>query len=64
MILYINGNTIQLEETKPIALTKQVNTIGSLSTRQNDYVQNIKAPVTSQNNTALNYLDGKGITGY
>ena len=60
MILYINGNTIQLEETKPIALTKQVNTIGSLSTRQNDYVQNIKAPVTSQNNTALNYLGSVG----
>ena len=60
MILFINRNRIQLEEGKPIALTKQVNTIGSLSTRQNDYVQNIKVPITSENNTALNYLDSVG----
>lgn len=60
MILYINGNRIQLEKSNPTPLTKQVNTIGSLSTRQNDYVENIKAPLTSDNNRALNYLNASG----
>ena len=60
MILYINGNIIQLEKSNPIPLTKQVNTIGSLSTRQNDFVQNIKAPLTSKNNVSLDYLSSAG----
>jgi hypothetical protein len=60
VILYINGNKIQLENIKPIALTKQVNTIGSVSTRQNDYTQNLKAPLTSDNNRALDYLNAPG----
>ena len=60
MILYINGNRIQIEDDRPIALTKQVNTIESLSSRQNDYVQNIKAPITSKNNVALDFLNSVG----
>lgn len=48
-ILYINGNLIDLEESKDVARTLQVNDLGKLSNRQTNYSANIKAPKTANN---------------
>ena len=59
-ILYINGNLIELSESKPVAQTKQVNDIAKLDNRQTNYTNKFIAPLTANNLKAMEnvYLVG------
>lgn len=60
MILYISGRKIELSEKTKIAQTKQANDLVSLNTRQTNYTNRFKIPLTSNNKKALAFL---GIVG-
>lgn len=59
MILYVNGFLIE-NISKNIAQTKQVNTIGSIETRQTNYTNAGTFPKTANNVRAVEYL---GVVG-
>lgn len=47
--LYINGNLVDLSDDTVIALTKQVNDIADLESRQGDFTNKFKVPKTTRN---------------
>lgn len=59
-ILYINGNLIELSDSKPIAQTKQVNDLGKLSSKQTNFTNKFIAPPTAAN---IKALDKVGLVG-
>jgi hypothetical protein len=60
MILYIAGRKIELSEKTKVAQTKQANDLISLNTRQTNYTNRFKIPLTSSNKKAMAFL---GIVG-
>lgn len=60
MILYIAGRKIELSDKTKVAQTKQANDLISLNTRQTNYTNRFKIPLTSSNKKALAFL---GIVG-
>lgn len=60
MILYIAGRKIELSDKAKIAQTKQTNDLISLNTRQTNYTNRFKIPLTSSNKKALAFL---GVVG-
>jgi hypothetical protein len=59
-IAYINGNQLELSESKPIAQTKQVNDLAKLDNRQTNFTNRFIAPLTANNVKAMDkvYLVG------
>jgi len=58
--LFINNKEVQLENNDTIARTLQVNDIGNLSSRQANFTQNIKVPMTAENMKLFDFL---GVAG-
>jgi hypothetical protein len=48
-MLYLNGQLVQLSDSKPIAQTKQVNDIARLDNRQTNYTNKFIAPLVANN---------------
>ena len=59
-ILHINNKKIDLTESSEISLTKQVDDIAVLSTRQTNFSKQLKVKRTATNEEALDYL---GVVG-
>jgi hypothetical protein len=59
-IAYINGQQLELSESKPVAQTKQVNDLAKLDNRQTNYTSRFIAPLTATNVKAMDrvYLVG------
>ncbi len=55
-IAYINGNLLELSESKPIAQTKQVNDIISLESRQSNFTNTFTAPFTANNIKVMKFV--------
>lgn len=56
MRLYIGGYEIELSDKTKIAQTKQANDLTSLNTRQANYTNRFKVPLTDNNVKAFRYL--------
>lgn len=62
LLLYINGQLMDLEPSQAIAQTRQVNDLNSLDDRQAGYTNKFKIPKTANNIRALEYLSITGNT--
>lgn len=62
LILYINGEQVDLEPNNVIAQTKQINDINSVSSRQANYTNRFKLPMTAKNIRILGNLSLPGNT--
>jgi hypothetical protein len=55
-IAYINGQELEISDSKPIAQTKQVNDIASLESRQSNFTNTFTAPLTANNIKAMEFV--------
>ena len=62
ILLYINGQLLDLEPGTTIAQTKQVNDLNSLETRQASYTNKFKIPKTANNVRIMQHLTLPGNT--
>jgi len=60
VILYINGNIVDLDDKAVIAQTKQVNDINTLQDRQASYTNKFKAPKTAKNIKTMGFASLTG----
>ena len=56
LLLYINGQLVDLDPKQHIAQTKQVNDLNSLQNRQASYTNKFKLPKTATNLKIMNFL--------
>jgi hypothetical protein len=62
LILYINGQQVDLDPEQIIAQTKQVNDLNSLENRQANYTNKFKVPKTAGNLRIMQFLSLTGNT--
>lgn len=62
LLLYFNGQLLDLEPGQVIAQTKQVNDLNSLESRQTNYTNKFKLPKTGRNLKILDFLSVTGNT--
>lgn len=55
-LVYINGILIDLDESRPLSQTKQVNDMARLDNRQSNFTNNFRARDTENNRRAFAYL--------
>ena len=60
--IYIKGKQIDLEQSRNVSLTKQVNEFTNLHTRQWNYTNKISVPKTAHNKKIFNFLSYQGNT--
>ncbi|QYJ68925.1 hypothetical protein [Flavobacterium litorale] len=56
LLLYVNGQLVDLDPNQHIAQTKQINNLNSLSNRQSNYTNRFKLPKTAKNLQLLQFL--------
>lgn len=62
ILLYINGNLIDLDKDTVIAQTKQVNDLNSIDNRNSNYTNTFKVPKTANNIKAMGFMTVTGNT--
>lgn len=62
LILYINGQQVELDSSSVIAQTKQINDLNSLDNRQANYTNRFKVPKTARNIKLFQHLSFPGNT--
>jgi hypothetical protein len=60
LLLYINGQLLDLDPSQAIAQTKQVNDLNSLDNRQANYTNKFKVPKTATNVKIMQFLSFTG----